>query len=80
MPRPQTGATHQITMHSLKSLDVTPLFGPRIEPIPSGLANTPQTNPTHMSHPQGMVGNNPGPDRLAGLKALDSNYYRQLTL
>ncbi len=30
--------------------------------------------------PQGTVDNNLGPDRLAGPKALDPNYFRQLTL
>ena len=30
--------------------------------------------------PQGTVDNNLGPDRLAGSKALDPNYWRQPTL
>ena len=29
--------------------------------------------------PQGTVDNNLGPDRLAGPKAIDPNYFRQLT-
>ncbi len=30
--------------------------------------------------PHGMVDNNLGPDRLSGPKAVDPNYFRQLTL